>query len=96
MAIGASQSVDSIGLGWDLMYQVMLLCTQTFLFLFLCQNTEHEGGGRWREKLSTVWKQLRKVFNDLGMSQVINVLGNEIGHSYKICDDIELKGLKIL
>lgn len=83
-------------MGFDVPSDASLHTGFSFLFLFPCQNTEHEGDGRWREKLSTVWKQVKKVFNDLGMSQVINVLGNEIEHSYEICDDIQLKGLKIL
>lgn len=41
-----SVQTDSVGLGWDLMYQVMIVCTQTFLLLFPCQNTGREGGGR--------------------------------------------------
>lgn len=32
----------------------------------------------------------------MGKSQVINELGNEVEHAYKICDDTKLKGLKIL
>lgn len=37
---------DCVGLGWDVMYQVMFVCTKTFVPLFSYQNTGYKGGGR--------------------------------------------------